>query len=102
MKRTLKLVIIGFITVILLLISGCRSKLKNVENLNLEYTDSNYSNPEYSDNYFGEVNKDVYVNKMFQIKLNGKVHDMYVLGREEIEGMKEDSDTDSTKTKEII
>ena len=98
MKRTLKLVIIGFITVILLLISGCRSKLKNVENLNLEYTDSNYSNPEYSDNYFGEVNKDVYVNKMFQIKLNGKVHDMYVLGREEIEGMKEDSDTDSTKT----
>ena len=98
MKRTLKLVIIGFITLILLLISGCRSKLKNVENLNLEYTDSNYSNPEYSDNYFGEVNKDVYVNKMFQIKLNGKVHDMYVLGREEIEGMEEYSDTDSTQT----
>ena len=98
MKRTLKLVIIGFITLILLLISGCRNKLKNVENLDLEHQDLKYSDTEYSDKYIGEVSKNVYVNKMFQIKLNGKVHDMYVLGREEIEGMEEYSDTDSTQT----
>ena len=98
MKRTLKLVIIGFITVILLLISGCRSKLKNVENLDLEHQDLKYSDTEYSDDYIGEVSKNIYVNKMFQLKLNGKVHDMYVLGREEIEGMKEYSDEDPTQT----
>ena len=98
MKRTLKLVIIWFIAVIILLISGCRNNLKNVENLNLEHPNPNYSDPEYSDNYFGEVRKDVYINEMFQLKLNGKIHNMYVLGREEIEGMEEDLDTDSTQT----
>jgi hypothetical protein len=98
MKRILKLVIIGFITVILLLISGCRNKLKNVENSDLEHQDLKYSDTEYSDKYIGEVSKNVYVNKMFQIKLNGKVHNMYVIGREEIEGMEEYSDTDSTQT----
>ena len=51
MKRILKLVIIGFITVILLLISGCRNKLKNVENSDLEHQDLKYSDTEYSDKY---------------------------------------------------
>ena len=98
MKRTLKLVIIWFIAVIILLISGCRNNLKNVENLDSEHQDLKYSDTEYSDDYIGEVRKDVYINEMFQLKLNGKIHNMYVLGREEIEGMKEYSDTDSTKT----
>ena len=98
MKRTLKLVIIWFIAIITLLISGCRSKLKNVENLDSEHQDLKYSDTEYSDDYIGEVRKDVYINEMFQLKLNGKIHNMYVLGREEIEGMKEYSDTDSTQT----
>ena len=98
MKRTLKLVIIWFIAVIILLISGCRNNLKNVENLDLEHQDLKYSDTEYSDDYIGEVRKDVYINEMFQLKLNGKIHNMYVLGREEIEGMKEYSDTDSTQT----
>ena len=97
MKRTLKLVIIWFIAVIILLISGCRNNLKNVENLDSEYQDLKYSDTEYSDDYIGEVRKDVYINEMFQLKLNGKIHNMYVLGREELEGMKEYSDTDSTK-----
>ena len=57
-----------------------------------------YSDTEYSDDYIGEVRKDVYINEMFQLKLNGKIHNMYVLGREEIEGMEEDLDTDSTQT----
>ena len=98
MKRTLKLVIIWFIAVIILLISGCRNNLKNVENLDSEHQDLKYSDTEYSDDYIGEVRKDVYINEMFQLKLNGKIHNMYVLGREEIEGMKEYSDTDSTQT----
>ena len=98
MKRTLKLVIIWFIAVIILLISGCRNNLKNVENLDLEHQDLKYLDTEYSDDYIGEVSKDVYINKMFQLKLNGKIHDMYVLGREEIEGMEEALDTDSTQT----
>ena len=98
MKRTLKLVIIWFIEVIILLISGCRNNLKNVENLDSEHQDLKYSDTEYSDDYIGEVRKDVYINEMFQLKLNGKIHNMYVLGREEIEGMKEYSDTDSTQT----
>ena len=98
MKRTLKLVIIWFIAVIILLISGCRNNLKNVENLDSEHQDLKYLDTEYSDDYIGEVRKDVYINEMFQLKLNGKIHNMYVLGREEIEGMKEYSDTDSTKT----
>ena len=98
MKRTLKLVIIWFIAVIILLISGCRNNLKNVENLDSEHQDLKYSDTEYSDDYTGEVRKDVYINEMFQLKLNGKIHNMYVLGREEIEGMKEYSDTDSTQT----
>ena len=97
MKRTLKLVIIWFIAVIILLISGCRNNLKNVENLDSEHQDLKYSDTEYSDDYIGEVRKDVYINEMFQLKLNGKIHNMYVLGRKEIEGMKEYSDTDSTK-----
>ena len=97
MKRTLKLVIIWFIAVIILLISGCRNNLKNVENLDSEHQDLKYSDTEYSDDYIGEVRKDVYINEMFQLKLNGKIHNMYVLGREEIEGMKEYSDTDSTQ-----
>ena len=97
MKRTLKLVIIWFIAVIILLISGCRNNLKNVENLDSEHQDLKYSDTEYSDDYTGEVRKDVYINEMFQLKLNGKIHNMYVLGRKEIEGMKEYSDTDSTK-----
>ena len=97
MKRTLKLVIIWFIAVIILLISGCRNNLKNVENLDSEHKDLKYSDTEYSDDYIGEVRKDVYINEMFQLKLNGKIHNMYVLGRKEIEGMKEYSDTDSTK-----
>ena len=98
MKRTLKLVIIWFIAVIILLISGCRNNLKNVENLDSEHQDLKYSDTEYSDDYIGEVRKDVYINEMFQLKLNGKIHNMYVLGRKEIEGMKEYSDTDSTQT----
>ena len=98
MKRTLKLVIIWFIAVIILLISGCRNNLKNVENLDSEQKDLKYSDTEYSDDYIGEVRKDVYINEMFQLKLNGKIHNMYVLGREEIEGMEEDLDTDSTQT----
>jgi len=98
MKRTLKLVIIWFIAVIILLISGCRNNLKNVENLDSEYQDLKYSDTEYSDDYIGEVRKDVYINEMFQLKLNGKIHNMYVLGREELEGMKEYSDTDSIQT----
>ena len=98
MKWTLKLVIIWFIAVIILLISGCRNNLKNVENLDSEHQDLKYSDTEYSDDYIGEVRKDVYINEMFQLKLNGKIHNMYVLGREEIEGMKEYSDTDSTQT----
>ena len=98
MKRTLKLVIIWFIAVIILLISGCRNNLKNVENLDSEHQDLKYSDTEYSDDYIGEVRKDVYINEMFQLKLNGKIHNMYVLGREEIEGMEEDLDTDSTQT----
>ena len=98
MKRTLKLVIIWFIAVIILLISGCRNNLKNVENLDSEHQDLKYSDTEYSDDYIGEVRKDVYINEMFQLKLNGKIHNMYVLGREEIEGMEVYSDTDSTKT----
>ena len=97
MKRTLKLVIIWFIAVIILLISGCRNNLKNVENLDSEHQDLKYSDTEYSDDYTGEVRKDVYINEMFQLKLNGKIHNMYVLGRKELEGMKEYSDTDSTK-----
>ena len=97
MKRTLKLVIIWFIAVIILLISGCRNNLKNVENLDSEHQDLKYSDTEYSDDYIGEVRKDVYINEMFQLKLNGKIHNMYVLGRKELEGMKEYSDTDSTK-----
>ena len=98
MKRTLKLVIIWFIAVIILLISGCRNNLKNVENLDSEHQDLKYSDTEYSDDYIGEVRKDVYINEMFQLKLNGKIHNMYVLGREELEGMKEYLDTDSTQT----
>lgn len=98
MKRTLKLVIIWFIAVIILLISGCRNNLKNVENLDSEHQDLKYSDTEYSDDYIGEVRKDVYINEMFQLKLNGKIHNMYVLGREELEGMKEYSDTDSIQT----
>ena len=98
MKRTLKLVIIWFIAVIILLISGCRNNLKNVENLDSEHKDLKYSDTEYSDDYIGEVRKDVYINEMFQLKLNGKIHNMYVLGREELEGMKEYSDTDSIQT----
>ena len=98
MKRTLKLVIIWLIAVIILLISGCRNNLKNVENLDSEHQDLKYSDTEYSDDYIGEVRKDVYINEMFQLKLNGKIHNMYVLGREEIEGMEEDLDTDSTQT----
>ena len=97
MKRTLKLVIIWFIAVIILLISGCRNNLKNVENLDSEHQDLKYSDTEYSDDYIGEVCKDVYINEMFQLKLNGKIHNMYVLGRKEIEGMEVYSDTDSTK-----
>ena len=97
MKRTLKLVIIWFIAVIILLISGCRNNLKNVENLDSEHQDLKYSDTEYSDDYIGEVRKDVYINEMFQLKLNGKIHNMYVLGRKEIEGMEVYSDTDSTK-----
>ena len=97
MKRTLKLVIIWFIAVIILLISGCRNNLKNVENLDSEHQDLKYSDTEYSDDYTGEVRKDVYINEMFQLKLNGKIHNMYVLGRKEIEGMEVYSDTDSTK-----
>ncbi len=97
MKRTLKLVIIWSIAVIILLISGCRNNLKNVENLDSEHQDLKYSDTEYSDDYIGEVRKDVYINEMFQLKLNGKIHNMYVLGRKEIEGMEVYSDTDSTK-----
>ena len=97
MKRTLKLVIIWFIAVIILLISGCRNNLKNVENLDSEHQDLKYSDTEYSDDYIGEVRKDVYINEMFQLKLNGKIHNMYVLGREEIEGMEVYSDIDSTQ-----
>ena len=97
MKRTLKLVIIWFIAVIILLISGCRNNLKNAENLDSEHQDLKYSDTEYSDDYIGEVRKDVYINEMFQLKLNGKIHNMYVLGRKEIEGMEVYSDTDSTK-----
>ena len=62
-----------------------------------EHQDLKYSDTEYSDDYIGEVRKDVYINEMFQLKLNGKIHNMYVLGRKEIEGMEVYSDTDSTK-----
>ena len=108
MKRILKLIIIWLITVIILLVSGCGNKSKKVENTDLENTDLEntdlentdleYPDLEYSNLYLGEVNKDVYVNKMFQLKLNGKAHDMYVISREELGDMKEYSDTDSIQT----
>ena len=93
MKRILKLIIIWLITVIILLVSGCGNKSKKVEHTDLENTDLEYSNL-----YLGEVNKDIYVNKMFQLKLNGKAHNMYVISREELGDMKEYSDTDSIQT----
>ena len=118
MKRILKLIIIWLITVIILLVSGCGNKSKKVENTDLENTDLENTDLEntdlentdlentdlentdleYSNLYLGEVNKDVYVNKMFQLKLNGKAHDMYVISREELGDMKEYSDTDSIQT----
>ena len=98
MKRILKLIIIWLITVIILLVSGCGNKSKKVENTDLEHTDLENTDLEYSNIYLGEVNKDIYVNKMFQLKLNGKAHDMYVISREELGDMKEYSDTDSIQT----
>ena len=108
MKRILKLIIIWLITVIILLVSGCGNKSKKVENTDLENTDLENTDLEntdlentdleYSNLYLGEVNKDIYVNKMFQLKLNGKAHDMYVISREELGDMKEYSDTDSIQT----
>ena len=103
MKRILKLIIIGLITVIILFVSGCGNKSKKVEHTDLEHTDLEHTDLEntdleYSNLYLGEVNKDIYVNKMFQLKLNGKAHDMYVISREELGDMKEYSDTDSIQT----